>query len=61
VIATNVQGEVVLMNSVAEGLTGWSESEARGKTLTEVFSSPTAKVSQGVSTRWPRFQSPDHG
>ncbi|HMI85460.1 MAG TPA: GAF domain-containing protein, partial [Polyangiaceae bacterium] len=37
VIATDASGRVALMNPIAESLTGWSESESRGKPLTEVF------------------------
>jgi PAS domain S-box-containing protein len=37
VIATDTKGCVVLMNPVAERLTGWTESEACGRALTEVF------------------------
>ncbi len=37
VIATDVGGNVVLMNRVAEDLTGWPLAEAAGKTLAEVF------------------------
>jgi PAS domain S-box-containing protein len=37
VIATDNNGEVILMNRVAEGLTGWSENEATGKSLRKVF------------------------
>lgn len=36
-IATDVQGNVILMNKVAEDLTGWPQSEARGKPLGTVF------------------------
>jgi PAS domain S-box-containing protein len=36
-IATDAQGAITLMNSVAESLTGWSEVEARGLPLTHVF------------------------
>jgi PAS domain S-box-containing protein len=37
VIATDAQGQVMLMNRVAEALTGWPLDEARGKPLAEVF------------------------
>lgn len=37
VIATDAEGRVVLMNRVAEKLTGWPLDEARGKPLVEVF------------------------
>lgn len=37
VICTDAAGNVVLMNRVAEELTGWREEEAIGKPLTEVF------------------------
>jgi PAS domain S-box-containing protein len=37
VIATDAEGRVVLMNRVAETLTGWPLDEARGKPLSEVF------------------------
>ena len=37
VIATDDRGRVLFMNPVAEALTGWSDGEAHGKDLTEVF------------------------
>ncbi len=37
VIATDADSRVVLLNSVAETLTGWPLAEARGKPLSEVF------------------------
>ena len=37
VIATDAQGHVTMMNPIAEALTGWSESEARGHSLSDVF------------------------
>lgn len=37
VIATDTEGRITLMNYLAEELTGWSEPEAMGKLLTEVF------------------------
>ena len=37
VIATDAEGRIVLLNRVAEGLTGWTQSEARGREYAEVF------------------------
>lgn len=37
VIMTDTEGKVVRMNPVAETLTGWTEVEALGKPLTEIF------------------------
>ena len=37
VLATDAQGRVELLNPVAEALTGWSQKEACGKPLEEVF------------------------
>jgi len=37
VIATDNQGAVVLFNQIAEQLTGWSQTDAIGKSLEEVF------------------------
>jgi len=37
VIATDLEGRVVLLNRVAEKLTGWSQREAAGRKLGEVF------------------------
>lgn len=37
VIATNAEGSVTFINPVAESLTGWSESLAKGKSLNEIF------------------------
>jgi len=37
VISTDTNGCVTLMNQVAEELTGWTQIEAKGKPLTEIF------------------------
>jgi len=37
IIATDSHGRVELLNPVAETLTGWSQDEARGRALAEVF------------------------
>ncbi len=37
VIATDTEGRVTFLNPVANGLTGWSAEDARGKPLEEVF------------------------
>ncbi len=37
VLATDAEGRVVFLNGVAERLTGWSESAAKGRPLVEVF------------------------
>ncbi|MGC1122989.1 MAG: ATP-binding protein [Candidatus Methanofastidiosia archaeon] len=37
VIATDTKGGITFMNNVAEQLTGWSEEEAKGKPLADIF------------------------
>jgi len=37
VITTDISGNVLIMNRVAEELTGWNQSEAIGKSITTVF------------------------
>lgn len=37
VITTDTEGKIVLLNKVAEKLTGWKLEEARGKNLTQIF------------------------
>ncbi|TAN40276.1 MAG: PAS domain S-box protein [Nitrospirae bacterium] len=37
VITTDTAGNIVLMNKVSEALTGWSQGEARGRPISEVF------------------------
>ncbi|NKE73787.1 PAS domain S-box protein [Candidatus Manganitrophus noduliformans] len=61
VITTDVEGRILLINKVAEILTGWSQEEARGRPLEEVFhvieektgrpiENPAAKVLQSRIT-----------
>lgn len=38
VIATNVEGRIKLMNTVAENLTGWKLDESIGKDISDIFS-----------------------
>ncbi len=47
VIATGIEGEVVLMNPVAETLTGWTRKEAFGKDSKEVFNIVNEKTGAG--------------
>ncbi len=37
VITTDTAGRVILINRIAEGLTGWTQAEAEGRDLAEVF------------------------
>jgi PAS domain S-box-containing protein len=37
VVATDAQGRIVSLNGVAQSLTGWSEDDARGRPLEEIF------------------------
>jgi PAS domain S-box-containing protein len=37
IIATNNRGEIVLMNRMAETITGWKQEEAQGKPVTRIF------------------------
>jgi PAS domain S-box-containing protein len=37
VITTDARGDVLLLNGVAERLTGWTQQEAKGRRLSEVF------------------------
>jgi PAS domain S-box-containing protein len=50
VIATDMSGRVTLMNAVAEKLTGFSESDALGKPLTEVFHIVNEQTRQEVES-----------
>ena len=48
VIATDVKGNVTLMNPVAQSLTGWKQAEALGHPLTDVFQIINAKTRDTV-------------
>jgi len=48
VIATDPQGRVTFMNEVAQGLTGWQFTEAKGKELPEVFRIVNEETRKGV-------------
>ena len=37
VVATNADGQIILLNTIAEHLTGWSENEAKGLHIDDVF------------------------
>jgi diguanylate cyclase (GGDEF)-like protein/PAS domain S-box-containing protein len=47
-IATDIAGQVTLMNPVAEQLTGWLLAEARGRPVAEVFRIENAKTGQSA-------------
>jgi PAS domain S-box-containing protein len=49
VIATDLAGCIVAMNPVAEALTGWEETQAHGKPLTEVFEIVNAQTGKLAS------------
>jgi two-component system, cell cycle sensor histidine kinase and response regulator CckA len=49
VISTCVKGNVVLMNPVAETLTGWKSREAQGKPIDEVFNIVNAKTHECIA------------
>ena len=46
VITTDIQGQIVLLNTVAEKLTGWTQEKAVGRPLQEVFSFIEEKSSE---------------
>ncbi len=49
VITTDTEGRVVLLNKVAEQLTGWSQAEAAGRPLSEVFRICTEETRTPIS------------
>jgi PAS domain S-box-containing protein len=50
VIATDGDGNVSFMNAIAERLTGWDVSEARGRRLDEVFCILSERTRKGVES-----------
>jgi two-component system, cell cycle sensor histidine kinase and response regulator CckA len=50
VIATDVEGNVVQLNPVAEKLTGWKFSEAKGRSVIEVFNIISEKTRKRVES-----------
>ncbi len=57
VIATDTGGRIVLMNNVAENLTGWQQEEALGRPLEEVFVIIHEKTRQPCENPVPRVLS----
>ena len=51
VISTDVTGTILMMNPVAEQLTGWGLHEAMGKDLEEVFHIINGITENGARTR----------
>lgn len=54
VISTDTEGRVTFMNRVAESLTGWSQAEALGRPLSEVFHALNEQSRQPVENPAPR-------
>jgi len=48
VITTDIEGRVVLMNRVAEHLTGWSQEEAAGRMMDEILELVSGKNGESV-------------
>ncbi|MDK1030335.1 MAG: PAS domain S-box protein, partial [Anaerolineae bacterium] len=49
VIATDIEGDIISMNPVAEQLTGWKVAEAQGKSLTKIFTIVNSKTIKKVA------------
>ncbi len=48
VITTDIHGAVVLINKVAERLTGWRQEEARGRRINELFPLKDERTGEGI-------------
>jgi PAS domain-containing protein len=51
VIATDLDGRVRLLNNVAEALTGWTQAEAQGQRLEDVFQPANRRHGAAATTR----------
>src|SRR5690606_20728137 len=54
VIATDTGGRVMFLNPVAQELTGWTEDEAQGLSLEEVFKIVSEETRQPVENPVPK-------
>lgn len=57
VITTDMDGKIILINKIAEEITGWSQEEVAGKFLSEVFRSSTRRRRAALG-RGPRKETP---
>jgi PAS domain S-box-containing protein len=57
VITTNDTGQVLLMNEVAEHMTGWTQKEAAGRKLQEVFQLFDENTHESLPAPMPQLQS----
>lgn len=48
VITTNTKGKILLINKVAENLTGWKEEEALGQDITKIFKIKNEKTGEKI-------------
>jgi len=55
VISTDIEGRVVIMNRMAQQLTGWSEAEAKGKPIKEVFHVIDGLTLKPFEKSWPHI------
>jgi len=60
VITTDARGHIEMLNPVAENLTGWRETEARGKPLAEVYVLKNALTGNIVEYQLPQALSEHH-
>ena len=53
VISTDIEGRVVIMNRMAQQLTGWYEAEAKGKPIKEIFRVVDGLTLKPFENSWP--------